>query len=124
MTHNRGVVDPHLVSGTGDGAAASADVVVNFTVPAGGAATFGACVLAAGPKTAPFVPHWSVQPNTNAAYDKVTPGNNKAASLLGDFPTADECWGACAALSHRYLINSRGQRGGTAAPIIVISGGR
>ena len=87
----------HLVGGTAGGAAASADVVVNFTYAFDkrGQATFGACVLAAGPGTPPFVPHWSVQPDTNAAYAKVTPGNNKAATILGDFPSADGCWAAC-----------------------------
>ena len=60
----------HHVANTAGGAAASADIELNFTVPQGGG-SFGACVLAKPPGSKPFVPHWEVVPNSNAAYDKV-----------------------------------------------------
>ena len=60
----------HHVSKTAGGAAASADIELNFTIPQDGG-SFGACVLAKPPGSKPFVPHWEVVPNSNAAYDKV-----------------------------------------------------
>ncbi len=56
----------HHVAKTSGGAAASADIVVNFTVPQAGG-QLGACVLAAAPGGKAFVPHWETLPNTNAA---------------------------------------------------------
>ena len=72
----------HHVEKTAGGAAASADIEVNFTVPQGGG-SFGACVLAKPPGSKPFVPHWEVVPNSNAAYDKVgVPGKARQVSSV------------------------------------------
>ena len=85
---------PYHVDGTAGGAAASADIELSFRLPASGSATFGACVLAKPPGSAPFVPHWEVVNNSNAAYDKVgVPGNQ--ATLLGNATDAFGCWALC-----------------------------
>jgi hypothetical protein len=90
----------HDVDGTAAGAAASADVIVNFTLPANlaslssSSSSFGACVLAKPPGSAPFVPHWEVLPNTNAAYDKVGVPGNKS-TFLGNATDANACLALC-----------------------------
>ena len=67
---------PYHIAGTAGGAAASADIELSFSVPASGSGKFGACVLGKPPGSAPFVPHWEIVPNSNAAFDKVgVPGN-------------------------------------------------
>ena len=81
----------HDVDGTTAGAAASADVIVNFTLPANlaslsSSSSFGACVLAKPPGSAPFAPHWEVLPNTNAAYDKVGASGARPSALLREAP--------------------------------------
>lgn len=87
----------HNVAGTSGGAAASADILVNFTVPAAGG-SFGACVLAKPPGSAPFAPHWEVLTDTNAGYDKIgVPGNKSA--FLGNATDADACLALCKAKS-------------------------
>ena len=71
-----------------------ADIELRFTVPKSGTAKFGACVLAKPDSAAPFVPHWEIVPNSNAAFDMVGVPGNKA-TLLGNASTADGCWALC-----------------------------
>ena len=86
----------HHVANTAGGAAASADIELNFTVPQGGG-SFGACVLAKPPGSKPFVPHWEVVPNSNAAYDKVgVPGKAYGVSPVS-CKLAHTCTAAAAA---------------------------
>ena len=87
----------HHVAKTSGGAAASADIVVNFTVPQAGA-QLGACVLAAAPGGKAFVPHWETLPNTNAAYDRVGVPGNKS-TFLGNASDANACLALCKAES-------------------------
>jgi len=85
---------PHHVAGTAGGAAASADIELSFRLPTAGGSTFGACVLAKPPGSAPFVPHWEVVNDSNAAFDKVgVPGNQ--ATFLGNATSGNGCWALC-----------------------------
>jgi hypothetical protein len=72
----------HYVAGTAGGAAASADIELNFTMPAGGGSV-GACVLAEAPGGKPFVPHWETVPNSNAGFAMVGVPGNKS-TFLGE----------------------------------------